>query len=75
MNRRGVFYPPRSDWLPQRKRPQATPGRLIIATVRNESCREDGAPWLHRSPLLGGILGVHQTTQHIALKKHASSIV
>ena len=67
----GDLHPARPDWWPPTKRPRATPGGLIAASVTYLSCREGGPPCLRTSPSLGGTLGVHQTSWRIPFPRHA----
>ena len=71
MKRGGGLHPARPDWLPQTKRPRATPGGLIAASVTRLSRREGVPPCLRRYPPLGGTLGVHRTSWRILFPRHA----
>ena len=59
MKRGGGLHPARPDCWPPTKRPRATPGGLIAASVTCLSRREGVPPCLRTSPPLGGTLGVH----------------
>ena len=53
MKRGGGLHPARPDWWPPTKRPQATPGGLIAASVTNLP-RLEGVPrCLRKSPSFG----------------------
>ena len=58
MKRGGGLLPARTDCWPPTKRPRATPGGLIAASVTCLSRREGVPPCLRTSPPLGGTLGV-----------------
>ena len=63
MKRGGGLHPARPDCWPPTKRPRATPGGLIAASVTCLSCREGVPPCLRTSPPLGGTLEVHRTSK------------
>ena len=71
MKRGGDVHLARPDWWPPTKRPRATPGGLIGASVTFLSCRKGGPPCLRTFPPLGGTLGVHQTSWRILFPRHA----
>ena len=75
MKRGGGFHPSRPDGWPLAKRPRATPGRPMAASVTNLS-RWDGVPTcLRTTPPLGITLEVHQTSWRIQFPMHASGMV
>ena len=71
MKRGGGLHPARPEWWPPTKRPQATPGGLITASVTYLSRQEGVLPCLHTSPSLGGTLEVHGTSWRISFPRHA----
>ena len=71
MKRGGGLHPARPDFWPPTKRPRASPGGLIAASVTCLSRREGGPPCLRTSPPLGGTLGVHRTSWRIPFPRHA----
>ena len=75
MKRGGGLLPARPDCWPPSKRPRATPGGLIAASVTCLSRREGVPPCLRTSPPLGGTLGVHRTSWRIPFPRHASEVL
>ena len=71
VKRGGGLHPARPDCWPPTKRPRATPGGLIAASVTCLSRREGVPPCLRTSPPLGGTLGVHRTSWRISFPRHA----
>ena len=65
VKRGGSLHPARPDCWPPTKRPRATPGGLIAASVTYLSRREAVPPCLRTSPPLGGTLEVHGTSWRI----------
>ena len=72
---RGGLHPARPDWWPSTKRPRATLGGLIAASVTNVSGREGVLPGLPTSPRLGGTRGVHCTSWRIRFPWHPTGVV
>ena len=75
MKRGGGLLPARPDCWPPTKRPRATPGGLIAASVTCLSRREGVPPCLRTSPPLGGTLGVHRTSWRIPFPRHACTFL
>ena len=75
MKRGGGLHPARPDCWPPTKRPRATPGGLIAASVTCLSRREGVPPCLRTSPPLGGTLEVHRTSWRIPFPRHACSFL
>ena len=75
MKRGGGLLPARPDCRPPTKRPRATPGGLIAASVTCLSRREGVPPCLRTSPLLGGTLGVHRTSWRIPFPRRACTFL
>ena len=75
MNRGGGLLPARPDCWPPTKRPRATPGGLIAASVTCLSRREGVPPCLRTSPPLGGTLGVHRTSWRIPFPRRACTFL
>ena len=71
----GGLHPGRPDWRSPTKRPWATAGGQIAASVTNDLGLEGVPPCLRRSPPLGRSLGVHQTSWRIPLPRHSSGVV
>ena len=71
MKRGDGLHPARLDCWPPTKRPRATPGGLIAASVTCLSRREGVPQCLRTSPPLGGTLGVHRTSWRIPFPRHA----
>ena len=71
----GGLLPARPDCWPPTKRPRATPGGLIAASVTCLSRREGVPPCLRTSPPLGGTLGVHRTSWHIPFPRRACTFL
>ena len=71
MKREGGLHPARPDCWPPTKRPRATPGGLIAASVTCLSRQEDVPPCLRTSPPLGGTLGIHRTSWRVPFPRHA----
>ena len=75
MKREGGLLPARPDCWPPTKRPRATPGGLIAASVTCLSRREGVPPCLRTSPPLGGTLGVHRTSWRIPFPRRACTFL
>ena len=75
MKRGGGLLPARPDCWPPTKRPRATPGGLIAASVTCLSRREGVPPCLRTSPPLGGTLGVHRTSWRIPFPRRACTFL
>ena len=75
MKRGGGLLPARPDCWPPTKRPRATPGGLIAASVTCLSRREGVPPCLRTSPPLGGTLEVHRTSWRIPFPRHACTFL
>ena len=75
MKRGGGLHPARPDCSPPTKRPRATPGGLIAASVTCLSRREGVPPCLRTSPPLGGTLEVHRTSWRIPFPRHACTFL
>ena len=75
LKRGGDFHPARPNWWPPAKRPRATGGGLIAASVTYLFRREDVPPCLRTSPPLGGTLGVHRTSWRIPFPMHACTFL
>ena len=75
MKREGALHPARPDWWPPAKRPRATQGGLIAASVTCLSRTEDVPPCLPTSPPLGGDLEVHRTSWQIRFQRHAGMLL
>ena len=75
MKRGGGLHPARPYWWPPTKRPRATPGGLIAASVMNVSRREGVFPCLRMSPSFGGTLGIQRTSWRIPFPRHAKRLV
>ena len=71
MKRAGGLHPARPDCWPPTKRPGATPGGLIAASVTCLSRREGVSPCLRTSPPLNGTLEVQRTSWRILFPRHA----
>ena len=71
MKRGGDLHPARPDWWPPIKRPRATPGRLIAASPTVCHGGRVGPSACARPLLLGGTIGVHQTSWCIPFPRHA----
>ena len=71
MKRGGGLHPARPDCWPPTKRPRATLGGLIAASVTCLSRREGLPPCLRTSPHLGGTLEDHRTSWRIPFPRHA----
>ena len=71
MKRGGDLHPARPDWWPPTKRPWATPGGLIAASMTYLSRQEGVPPGLRTSLPLAGTLGVHRTSLRIPSSRHA----
>ena len=75
MKRGGGLLPARPDCWPPTKRPRATPGGLIAASVTCLSRREGVPPCLRTSPPLDGTLGVHRTSWRIPFPRRACTFL
>ena len=75
MKRGGGLHPARPDCWPPTKRPRATPGGLIAASVTCLSRREGVPPCLRTSPPLGTTLEVHWTSWCIPFPRHACTFL
>ena len=71
MKRGDGLHPARPDCWPPTKRPRATPGGLIAASVTCLSRQEGVPPCLRTSPPLGGTLEVHRTSWRIPFPRPA----
>ena len=71
MKRGGHLHPAGPDCWSPTKRPRATPGGLIAASVTCLSRQEGVPPCLRTSPPFGGTLEVHRTSWRILLPRHA----
>ena len=71
MKRGSILHLARPDWWPPTKRPWATPGELVAASVTCLSRQEAVPPCLCTSPPLGGTLEVHRTSWRILFPRHA----
>ena len=71
MKRGGRLHPATPDWWPPTKRPRATPGGLISASVTCLSRQEGVPPRLRTCSPLGATLEVHGTSWRIAFLRHA----
>ena len=75
MKRAGGTDPARPDCWPPTKRPRATPGGLIAASVTCLS-RQEGVPrCLRTSPPLGGTLEVHRNSWRIPFPRQACTFL
>ena len=75
MKRGGGLQPARPDCWPPTKRPRATPGGLIAASVTCLSRLEGVPPCLRTSPPLGGTLEVHRTSWRIPFLRHTCTFL
>ena len=75
MKRGGGLLPARPVCWPPTKRPRATPGGLIAASVTCLSRREGVPSCLRTSPPLGGTLGVHRTSWRIPFPRRACTFL
>ena len=75
MKRGGGLLPARPDCWPRTKRPRATLGGLIAASVTCLSRRQGVPPCLCTSSPLGGTLGVHRTSWRIPFPRHACTLL
>ena len=74
MKRGGGLDVARPDWWPPTKRPRATPGRFIAASVAHVA-RLEGVPRCFRTFCpLNGALGVHRTSWRIPFPRHGSGV-
>ena len=71
MKRGGSLVPARPDWWPPTKRPRATPGGLIAASVTACHAGRVGPRACTRPLLWAETLGVHRTSWRIPLPRHA----
>ena len=71
----GGLHPARPDCWPPTKRPRATLGGLIAASVTCLSRREGVPPSLRTSYPLGGTLEVHRTSWRIPFPRHACTFL
>ena len=63
------------DWWPPARRPRATLGALIAASVTNVARREGMLLFFRTSPPFGRTIGVRQTCWQIPLQGHAGGVV
>ena len=75
MKRGGGLLPARPHCWPPTKRPRATPGGLIAASLTCLSRREGVPPCLRTSPPLGGTLEVLRTSWRIPFPRHACTLL
>ena len=71
MKRGGGLHPARPNWSSPTKRPQATPGGLIAASVTCLSRQEGVPPCLRTSSPSGETLEVHRTSSRVLFPRHS----